>query len=951
MPDTVARLNTALEDRVPTHQCSRVPSHRRRGIRPRPRRVAAAVAGSVLLWAPRVVLAQDTELDAEDTGTQSEAPAAYSHDGLAPRAQAVRTDRPIVIDGLLDEVVWMTAPAITDFRQTIPDEGQPVSEETEVRLLYDDDAIYVGAWLWDEGEVFSRMARRDAGVPDSDFFVVLFDSYHDHRTAYRFGTWPSGVQKDQIQVAGGGLGDTSWDPVWDVETMTTDEGWFVEMRIPFSQLRYRADEVQHWGFQTERKLRRKGEDVTWAFTPRSEPGGVPRFGHLDGIEGIGQGKRLEILPYVTGRAEYLQIPRSEAAGFDNPFRSGSDFFGNAGLDLKYRLGTNLTLDATVNPDFGQVELDPAVINLTAFETRFEEKRPFFVEGAEIFRFGDLGGRPGGSEVQLVYSRRIGRPPQGVLPGEAEYMDVPGSTTILGAMKISGKTANGWSVGILDAVTDRVRAPWVDVAGVKAGTEVEPRANYLAARLRRDIRQGTGSFGLVATSVNRALGSKELEARLRSSAYSIGMDGRIEWNSQKWLLAGKLSGSSVNGSIDAITRAQESSARYLDRPDATHLQFDPSATSLNGLYGKLDLVKQAGTWQGDLGVTAISPGYEVNDLGFQSWADRMEMRSSFGYEQPTAGRHFRTLSVNAGTIGRLNFGGEVVAAETSLALRAQHVSFNQFNARVARQFGVWNDRLTRGGPLTRQPSGYSGSVGFNTDRRKIWQLQAGFELAEDDEGGRSRGGNLTLGVRFLEIYELQVGTNVSRTRAAAQYVTTVSDPAATQTFGRRYVFAPLDQTTVGVETRLNVTFSPDLTFELYAQPFVSSGDYSGLMELTAPRSFDFLRYGRDVGTVTRNNDGGFTVDPDGTGSGTFQVSPLDFNFRSLLGNAVLRWQWRPGSTLFLVWQQTRSQELLRTGGGRLEDGVGEFKLGRDARALFGLQPDNIFMLKVSYWLNP
>ena len=913
---------------------------------------SCAIAGSVLFCAAQVVLAQATEPIEEATGASSETPASYSHDPMAPRAQAVRTAQPIVIDGLLDELVWMTAPAITEFLQTIPDEGQPVSEQTEVRLLYDDDYIYVGAWLWDEGEVLNRMDRRDSAVPDADFFAVVFDSYHDHRTAYRFGTWPSGVKKDQIMTAGGGLGgDTSWDPVWDLETTITDEGWFVEMRIPFSQLRYRANEVQNWGFQVERKIRRRGEDAAWAFTPRNQPRGVARYGHLDGVEGIGQGKRLELLPYVTGRAEYLQVPRSEAAGFDNPFRSGSDFFGNAGLDLKYRLGTNLTLDATVNPDFGQVELDPAVINLTAFETRFEEKRPFFVEGAEIFRFGDPGGRPGGSEVQLLYSRRIGGTPQGLLPGGAAYMDVPGSTTILGAMKLSGKTASGWSIGVLDAVTDRVRAPWVDVDGVRGETAVAPRANYMAARLRRDIRQGTGSFGVVATSVNRALGTEALEARLRSSAYSIGVDGRIEWNSQKWMLAGKLSGSSVNGSTDAIARAQESSARYMDRPDATHLQFDPSATSLNGLYGKLDLVKQAGTWQGNLGVTAISPGYEVNDLGFQSWADRIELRSSFGYEQPTAGRHFRTLSVSAGTTGRLNFGGEALAAETSLSLRAQHVSFNQFNARIARQFGVWNDRLTRGGPLTRQPAGYSGSVGFNTDRRKVWQLQAGFSLGEDDEGGWTRGGNLTLGVRFWESYELEVGPNVSRTRTSAQYVTTVSDPAATQTFGRRYVFAPLDQTTVGVETRLNVTFTPDLTFELYAQPFVSSGNYSGLMEFAAPRSFDFLRYGKDLGTVTRSSDGGFTVDPDGTGSSIFQVSALDFNFRSLLGNAVLRWEWRPGSTLFLVWQQTRSQELVRTGGGRLEDDVGEFKLGRDTRALFGLKPDNVVMLKVTYWLNP
>ena len=921
--------------------------------RTQPRGLLASfvMAGTVLLWAPYVVLAQSTEPILEAPGASRETPAGYSHDTMAPRAEAVPTAASFVIDGVLNEPAWMTAPAITEFLQTIPDEGQPVTEGTEVRLLYDDDYIYVGAWLWDEGEVQDRMSRKDGPAPDGDFFVVLFDSYHDHRTAYRFGTFPTGVRKDQIIIAGGGLQDMSWDPVWDVDTTITDEGWFAEMRIPFSQLRYRADEVQNWGFQAERKLRRKGEDASWAFTPRSEPRGVARYGHLDGIQGIGQGKRLELLPFVTGRAEYLQIARSDGAGFDNPFRSGSDFFGNAGLDLKYRVGTNLTLDATVNPDFGQVEVDPAVINLSAFETRFEERRPFFVEGSEIFRFGDLGGRPGGSEAQLVYSRRIGATPQGLMPDEAEYSDVPGSTTILGAIKLSGKTAGGWSMGLLDAVTDRVRAPWVDQDGVKGNEEVEPLANYLAVRLRRDVRQGTGSFGVLATSVHRAIGTEGLEGRLRSSAYSVGVDGRIEWSSQEWMLAGKLSGSRVGGSVDAIARVQESSARYMDRPDAAHLQFDPTANSLTGLYGKLDLVKQAGSWQGGLGATAINPGYEVNDLGFQSWADRIDVTSSFGYEQPTAGRHFRTLSVSAGAAGTFNFAGEAVAAETSLALRAQHVSFNGFDLRVARQFEVWNDRLTRGGPLTRQPAGYSARIGFNTDQRRVWQFRAGLESVEDDEVGWSRSGDVTLGVRFLERFELQIGPNVSRTRTAAQYVTAVSDPAVTHTFGRRYVFAPLDQTTVGVEARFNIAFSPDLTFQLYAQPFVSSGDYFGLMELARPRSFDFLRYGRDIGTVTRGNDGRFTVDPDGTGLSTFQVDALDFNFRSLLGNAVLRWEWRAGSTLFLVWQQIRSEELLPGVGEARQEDAGEFRLGRDTRALFGLKPNNLFMLKVTYWLNP
>ena len=894
---------------------------------------------------------------AEGSTPVSASPAAYSHDDMAPTARAVRTDAPIVIDGVLDEAVWMTAPEITEFLQTVPAEAEPVTEKTEVRILYDEDNIYVGAWLWDEGEVQARLRRRDQGTPDADYFIVIFDSYHDHRTAYRFAVSAAGNHSDEILTIGrsqggrgGGFGDRSWDPVLDVRTSITEDGWFAEWRIPFSQLRYRADEVQTWGLQIERKLRRKAEDTMWAFRPRNEPAVVARYGHLIGIEGIAAGKRLELLPFMTARAERLQIPKNEAADFDNPFRSGSEYYGNVGLDLKYRLGTNLTLNAAVNPDFGQVELDPAVINLTAFETRFDEKRPFFVEGAEIFGFGDSGGRQSGTDTQLLYSRRIGRTPQGLVPGTAAYSDVPGQTTILGAAKLTGKTANGWSLGLLEAVTDRVTAQWIDPAGTDGNTLVEPLSNYLAARVRRDIRQGRGSFGVIATSVHRDLTSAALRSRLRSSAYAFGVDSRIEARSLKWRLNGNLSASSVNGDVGAISRTQRSSARYMDRPDATHMEFDPSARSLGGLYGRLDLAKQTGTWQGNLGVTGITPGYEVNDLGFQGAADRVEVTSDFGYRQPTVGNHFRTLNITGSATHTLNFGGEAVVSDLGLSVNSEHASFNRVNAGITRRFQVWNDRLTRGGPLALQPAGYSGNVSLHTDRRGSVQFRAGLRFDEDDGGGWSRGGDLGVLLQFLEIYELDIGAKVSRDRIAAQYVATIADPAATHTYGSRYVFAPLNQTTVSIDTRFNVTFTPDLTFELYAQPLMASGDYRGLMELAAPRTFDFLRYGEDVGTMRRTDNDGYTIDPEDGGE-PFVLSDPDFDLRSLLGSAVLRWEWRPGSTLFLVWQQTRSERLERTAGGGFDRGIGDFRLGRDARELFGLKPDNVFAVKVTYWLNP
>jgi hypothetical protein len=911
-----------------------------------------AASGLLLAFCTAPDLEGQVGPDAEPA--QATGSGAYDH-RTAPTARAVRINEPITIDGRFDEAVWMTAPAVTEFYQSVPEEGAPVTQPTEVRFLYDDDYLYIGGWMWDDGEIQTRLARRDAGLPDVDVFAVILDGYHDHRTAFRVATSPSGWIRDEFVVGGrgGGAGggsssDTSWDPIWSTEATVTEEGWFVEIAVPFSQLRYPADtDVQTWGLQIERKIRRRGEDNLWAFLPRSEPQGVARYGHLEGLQGLRQGKRLEVLPYATGRAELRDIPRSPDASFDNPFRSGSDYFGNVGADLKYRLGASFTLDATVNPDFGQVELDPAVINLTAFETRFDEKRPFFVEGSDIFRFGDGGGGP---DTQLLYSRRIGRSPQGSVPSEAAYSSVPSATTILGAGKVTGRTTNGWSLGVLNAVSDRAVAPWVDATGVRDRTEIEPLTNYFAARVRRDLNEGTRAFGLIATAVNRNLRTEALESRLRASGYTAGVDGRLEWADRAWGLSAKLAGSHVDGSATAISSTQRSSARYFARPDADHLTYDPTATSLAGFYGTASVGKQNGAWQGGVDLTATSPGFEVNDLGFQSAADRVNVSGDFSWRQPTTGRRFRSFSVTASGGTSRNFGGETLSKDVGLSVNATHVSQNGFNARFSRNFESWNDRLTRGGPLTLEPAGWSGNLNLNSDSRKPVQARVGFNVSGDDGGGWRRGGNTNLTFRFQDIYELSLGVRVNRDRSPAQYVTTVADAAATGTFGNRYVFAAIDQTTVDVTTRANVTFTPELSLELFLQPFMSSGDYRALKELRAPRTFDFLEYGRDTGTISRESDGRYRIDPVGNGARTFYVSDRDFNFQSLLGNAVLRWEWRPGSAVFLVWQQGRSQRLT-TAPGEAEGTHGNFELGRDTRELFRANPENTLMIKVAYWLNP
>jgi hypothetical protein len=884
----------------------------------------------------------------------------------APRAQATRTAQPIEVDGRLDEEVWTSARPVTEFTQTDPAEGRPVSERTEVRIVYDDQAVYVGAVLHDTGPITTRLARRDAMVADSDFFIVLIDSYHDHQTAYRFATNPSGMKRDEIVSGGGGgggrggggggfggFGDTSWDPIWDVATAVTDSGWVAEMRIPFSQLRFSTDEHQVWGLQIERKINRKQETAVFSFTPKVERGGVARYGHLEGIQGIRPGRKLELLPYVGSRAEYRQAAGAAGVDFANPFRGASDYFANAGLDLKYRISSNLTLDATANPDFGQVEMDPAEINLTAFETQFEEKRPFFVEGAEIFRFGD-GGPVGstGRGPQLLYSRRIGRKPQSELPGAAVFHDAPGSTTILGAAKVTGRIGNGWSVGLLEAVTGRETARYVDAAGSRGEAVLEPATSYLVGRLRRDLRGGGTRFGLIATSVNRDLSDPVLADRLRAEAYSAGVDLNHEWANRTWRFNSSFSPSYVAGSTAAILRTQRSSARYFHRPDADHLRVDSAATAMAGYHAMVDLNKQAGTYQAKVALAAASPGYEVNDLGFQTAADRIILDTNFQYERNRPGRVFRRWDVRGGPDAIWNYGGDRIFTDLNVFATWQLTNYWGGGARLAYNPPTADDRLTRGGPLARSPRSHAGNLFLSSDSRQRYVMRGNYQWRVEDEGSWRSSGNLNLTYKPWPTWEIRLGPELARSHVAAQYVTQRADPLATRTHGRRYVFAGLDQTTLGVETRVNVTFSPALSFELYAQPFVSNGDYGALREFRAPGTFEFLTYGEELGTVARQANGYYRVDPDGDGpAASFLVQDLDFNYRSLLGNAVLRWEWRPGSTLFLVWQQSRARtvdgleidpELQR---------IGNFDLGRDTRELLGIRPDNIFLVKVNYWLNP
>ena len=906
---------------------------------------AAKERGAAPAGAPGGAPAAQPEGDAERG-------AAASHSLAAPRATAVRATGLIRIDGRPDEESWASAPPLTDFTQYEPREGEPMTQRSDVRFVYDDDALYVGAMLYgSDYPILTRLAKHDVAITDTDFFALYIDGYHDHRTAYRFGLNPSGMRRDILVNPDGSLGDVSWNPIWESATEITDEGWSFEMRIPFSQLRFSPEDVQVWGLQVERKIRYLEEEGLFAFTPLLQRGGVARYGHLDGIRGIASGRKLELLPYVAGSAEFVQVAGNPQIDFENPFQTGEAYRGRAGLDLKYRAGTNVTIDATVNPDFGQVEADPAVINLTAFETRYQERRPFFVEGGELFSFQEGGtGGATGSPPELVYSRRIGRAPQGDVPSQAAFAEDPGATTILGAAKLTGRTDSGWSLGLLQAVTQRETVPWVDEARARSKTVVEPTTSYLAGRLRRDFRAGATRLGVLGTTVNRALGGDPLAEDLSSAAYTGGVDFTNEWANRSWRFSAALAGSRVQGSEAAITSVQRSSSRYFQRPDAEHLGVDTGARALSGYYAMLDFEKQAGRFQPKVAAAAISPGFEVNDLGFHSRTDRLIVDTNLRYQETVPGKVFRNWSVSAGPDAAWNYDGARVFGELNVQGNWILANYWQGNSRFSYRPATDDDRLTRGGPMARSPARFAGGVSQSNRRGRAYVVQVSWDGAWDDAGSWQSTAGLDVTLRWNN-WEVLLGPQLAREHAAAQYVSAATDPLAQATYGRRYVFADLDQTTLSMDARVNVTFTPRLTFELYAQPFISSGNYGALKEFRSPGTFQFLRYGTDVGTVEELGDGRYRVDPDGAGpASSFSVANRDFNLRSLLGNAVLRWEWRPGSTLYLVWQQTRSHEATVADPGS-SSRVGEFDFADDAGDLFRIRPDNVFQVKVSYWLNP
>jgi hypothetical protein len=869
---------------------------------------------------------------------QASTTATTNSHATTPRITAAALSSPVHVDGKLDETAWASAQPATLATQRDPDEGRPATERTEVRVLVGDNALYIGARMFDSEphRIVRRLVRRDADVA-SDFLTIRLDARHDHLTSFVFDIYPAG-NKGDAAVGSDGFGDSSWDPIWDVATRIDSLGWVAEIRIPLSQLRYDRDS-DDWGIQVTRFIQRKQEEDVLSFVPRNENAGANRYGHLSGMRGLPASRRLEVMPYTSARGEFQDIPSAD------PFRDGSDLFGSAGADVKLGLTSDLTLDLTINPDFGQVEVDPAVVNLSDFEVVFDEKRPFFVEGSDLFRFGQLNTFNSFGTPDAFFSRRIGRPPQGFISDpNAAFVDAPGQTTIAAAAKVTGKTRGGWSIALLDATTLEEEGHYVTSGSTAVRSEaVEPLTNYFVGRVRKELRQGNTAFGTLFTAVNRSLDNATLESTLRSSAYLAGADLNHYWGNRNWALDASFATSILNGSTAAIARTQRSSARYYQRPDARNIEFDSTRTGLNGYAAQIAVTKvSGGHWGGNLAYQEKSPGFETNDIGLTQTVGRRGVSTDIHYEQTRPGRLFRNYVIGFLTGNDWNYDGDHTNKYFGNIINVRLRNFWQVNTNYFRYFPSYDDQLTRGGPLARLPARNNLNASVRTDSRGSWSIGIDGSLNWNDAKGFGKEVGLDISYQPSSNIRLSFNPSYGRFRNVSQFVRGVIDSTATTTFGRRAVFATLDQRELALETRLDWTFSPRMSLQLYLQPLISAGDFSSYKEFARPGTFDFDVYGRNVGTITRDDaTATYIVDPDAAGpAAPFSFPEQNFNFRSLLVNVVFRWEYRPGSTIFLVWQQSRSGA----------EGIGDFSFRRDFDAIFDNPAVNVFAVKMTYWLG-
>ncbi|MCK5149049.1 carbohydrate binding family 9 domain-containing protein [bacterium] len=842
---------------------------------------------------------------------------------------------PPVLDGMGTDIVWSKVEWSSNFTQTRPNEGEPPTEQTSFKILYDDDNLYVLIRAHDTqaDKIAQIMARKDHFI--GDMVEINIDSDHDQQTAFSFTGMASGVKGDEAITQNGRNWDSSWNPVWYLATSVDSEGWTAEMKIPFSQLRFGNKEEHVWGIQIMRNLFRKTERSHWQFIPQDSPGQVHLFGELRGIKNIKPSRQIELLPYTVGSTQRFQ----KEAG--NPFADGSISSLSTGLDGKIGITNDLTLDFTVNPDFGQVEADPSQVNLTAFESYFSERRPFFIEGKSIYEF-----RPSRSIVinrlnsdNLFYSRRIGRSPH-LYPNleDGEYADIPDATTILGAFKLSGKTKDGISIGLMETVTAKEKAD-IDLNGARRKETVEPMTNYFVGRVQKDFDKGNTILGAIVTAVNRNINNPDMKY-LHKAAYSGGIDFLHNWKEKTYYVGIKGVFSRVEGDRDAIISTQTSSARYFQRPDANYLSVDSAATSLAGYGGTVKFGRRGnGRIQFETSATMRSPGFEINDMGYMRYADRVHHGTWVGYYVHKPFWIFNNFHLNNNYWLYWNFNGDNISKHINTNFNAQFKNMWHINGSFTITGEGHSPTRLRGGPAFIEPGSWEANLNISSDHRKKLNFNMGGYIEFGDHKSFQMT-SLWAGATFrpTNALRLSIYPNFNINKNELQYISCMNGESSCN-----YLFGKIDQKTISASIRINLCLTPNLTIEYYGQPFNSAAKYSELKRIVSPgakeyesrfHTFTGNEISYDVDTQT------YDIDYNDDGAYDYTQGNPDFNISQWRSNLVIRWEYMPGSTLYLVWSQSRTQYM--------PDGT--FNFSNNMRDLFSVHPHNVFLLKFNRWFS-
>ncbi|WP_051538889.1 DUF5916 domain-containing protein [Prolixibacter bellariivorans] len=829
-----------------------------------------------------------------------------------------------VVDGVFNDKLWKTGKWESGFFQKSPENGKAPSQQTAFQLYYDNNFIYVAIKCYDNepDKIVRRMSRRDGETGDR--VTIEFDSYNDKRTSFIFGVNAAGVKNDGVIVREDGVADLTPDPIWVVKTQVVNDGWNAEMKIPVSQLRFNNADEMTWGLQVKRFFFRNQEYDTWQNVPDSLSGWINNYGKLKGIHKIKARKSVEIAPYVMSKMTTYEKQDG------NPFADGRDFKFDAGVDGKIGLTNDLTIDFAINPDFGQVEADPSVVNLTAFETYYDEKRPFFIEGSNITNFNfDIA-----TQDNLFYSRRIGRAPQGIPSYTAgEYVSVPERTKILGAVKLSGKTKNGWSVAVMENVTKKERAT-IDNHGERRKETVEPASNYFLTRLQKDMNQGNTILGGMVTSVYRNIENDNLNF-LNTSATTAGLDFTQYFKNRKYALTAKLATSHITGSKEAMLYQQLSSRRYYQSPDAAH-SVDTTLTSMIGSGGSLMFSKggNKGFNYGTL-ITWRSPGFETNDIGYLKKSDYVfqDIWAEYIISKPFS--IFRLVDLNADVSTVWNFRRrEMYSINTSGYF--EFTNHWNLNLQLSRTGENIQRATLRGGPSLKRPGYFEYLVMAHTSRTKKVRLGAAiWQALFDDKAGRNTTLISSVTYRPANALMFYISPTYDYVSNALQYVTQKSYEGEP-----RYIVSHIKQESFYVTIRADYSITPDLTLQYYASPFISGGLYDTFKRVTHPMAASysdrFHTYRPDEISYSAGNML-YNISENGTGQTDYSFGNPNFNFKQFRSNLVLRWEYHAGSVLYLVWSQSRT--------GANADGT--FDFSKNISDLFKITPTDVILLKLSY----